>query len=79
MLTQPMSYVITWVQVNGVQDYDEDQIALLIPDLFSFVAWVPVIMGTPKISHIMNVIKEKEMDALAMLWVNAEVACLLVV
>ena len=40
---------------------------------------VPMIPGTPMISHIMNVIKEMEIDALAMPWVNTWVAYLLVV
>ena len=52
--------------------YDEDQIALVIPDLSNFVALVPIIVGTPMISHIINVIKEKEIDALVILWVNAQ-------
>ena len=66
-------------QVDGVQGYDEDQIAPVIPDLSNFVARVPVILGTPTISYIIYVIKEKEIDALAMPWVNAWVAYLLVV
>ena len=57
--------------MDGVQGYDEDQIALVIPDLSDFVAQVPVILGTLMISHIVNVIKEKEIDALATPWVNA--------
>ena len=28
---RPLGYVIIWVQVDGVQDYDKDQIALVIP------------------------------------------------
>ena len=44
-----------------------------------FVAWVLVILGTPTIGHIANVIKEKEIDALVMPWVNAWVAYLLAV
>ena len=28
--TRPLGYVIIWVQVDGVQGYDEDQIALVI-------------------------------------------------
>ena len=79
MLTQPMGYIIIWVQVDGVQGYDEDQTALAIPDLSNFVAWVPMILGTPMISHVMNVIKEMEIDALATPWVNARVAYLLAV
>ena len=27
--TQPLGYIIVWVQVDGVQGYDEDQIALV--------------------------------------------------
>ena len=30
--TQPLGYVIVQVQVDGVQGYDEDQIALVVPD-----------------------------------------------
>ena len=71
--------MVIWVQVDGVQGYDEDQIALVIPDLSNFVAWVPIILRTLRISHIVNMIKEREIDALAMPWVNAWVAYLLAV
>ena len=74
---RPLGYVIIWVQVDGVWGYDEDQIALVIPDLSNFVAQVPVILGTPTISCIVNVMKEMEIDALAMPWANARMACLL--
>ena len=67
-----MGYIITHVQVDGVQCYDEDQIALVILDLSNFMAWVPVILGTPMISCIMNMIKETEIDTLATPWVNAQ-------
>ena len=30
--TQPLDYMVILVQVDGVQAYDEDQIALVIPD-----------------------------------------------
>ena len=78
-LTWPMGCVIIWVQVDGVQGYDEDQIALVILDLSNFVVWVPVILGTPTISCIMNVIKEREIDTLVTPWVNAQVAYVLAV
>ena len=77
--TRPLGYVVIQVQVDGVQGYDEDQIALVIPDLSNFVAHIPVILGTPTISCVINVMKEAEMDALAMLWANARVAHLLLV
>ena len=62
-LTQPLDYVIIWVQVDGVQGYDEDNIALVILDLSNFGVQVPVILGSPTISHVINMIKEK-IDAL---------------
>ena len=45
------------IQVDGVEGYDEDQIALIVPDLSSFMAWVPVVFGTPTIGYIVNVMK----------------------
>ena len=78
-LTWPLGYIIIWVQVDGVQGYDKDQITLVILDLSIFAVWVPDILGTPTISHVVNVIKEKEIDALVVPWVNSQVAYLLVV
>ena len=48
--TRQLGYVIIWVQVDRVQGYDEDSVALVIPDLSNFVAQIPVILGTPTIS-----------------------------
>ena len=61
--TRLLGYVVIQVQVDGVQGYDKDQIAPVIPDLSNFVAQIPVILGTPTISQVINVIKEAEMDA----------------
>ena len=38
---------------------------------------IPVILQTPTVSHIINVMKEREIDALAMPWANARVVHLL--
>ena len=46
---RPLGYVIIWVQVDGVWGYDEDQIALIIPDHSNFVMRVPIILGTSTI------------------------------
>ena len=75
--TRPLGYIIIWVQVDGVQGYDEYQIALVIPDLSNFAAQIPVILGTPTISQVINMMKEAEVDALVMPWANARVAHLL--
>ena len=45
--TKPLGYIVIQVQVDGVQGYNEDQIALVMPDLPNFLARVPVILGTP--------------------------------
>ena len=45
-----LGYIIIQVQVDGVHGYDEDKIALVIPDLSNFMAPIPVILGTPTIS-----------------------------
>ena len=76
---RPLGYVVIWVQVDGVQGYDEDPIALVILDLSNFMAQIPVILGTPTIGQVVNVMKEAEVDTLAIPWANARVAHLLLV
>ena len=72
--TQPLGYIIVKVQVDGVQGYNEDQVTLVVLDLLNFIERIPIILGTSTISHIINVMKEREIDALAMPWSNARVA-----
>ena len=50
LFSQPFGYVIIRVQVEGVKGYDEDQVALVIPDSTAFGIRVPVILGTPTIN-----------------------------
>ena len=77
--TRSLGYVVIQVQVDGVQGYDEDQIALIIPDFSHFANRVSIILGTPTIGQAVNVMKEAEMDALATLWANARAAHLLAI
>ena len=77
--TRPLGYIVIQVQVDGVWGYDEDQIALVIPDFSNFATRVPVILGTPTIGQVINVMREVEMDSLATLWANARAAHLLAV
>ena len=76
---RPLGYVIIWVQVDGVGGYDKDQIALIIPDHSNFAMRVPIILGTPTIGRVVNMMKEVEMDALATPWANARLAHLLAI
>ena len=45
--TGPLGYVIVWVQVDGVQGYDEHQIALVIPDKSKFAEQIPILLEPP--------------------------------
>ena len=51
--TRPLGYVIIWVQVDGVQGYDEDQIALVIADFSNFAAQIPVIYEPPPSAELL--------------------------
>ena len=77
--TRPLGYMVIWVQVDGVWGYDEVQIALVIPDFSNFTTRVPIILVTPTIGLVINMMREAEMDALAMLWANARAVHLLAV
>ena len=69
--TRLLGYEVIGVQVGGVWSYDEDQIALVILDFSNFAARVPVILRMPTFGRVVNVMREVEMDALAMPWANA--------
>ena len=65
LFSQPLDYVIIRAHVEGVKSYNEDQAALIVPDVTTFGSRVPVILGIPTINQIMNVIKENEIDELS--------------
>ena len=44
--TRLLGYIIIQVQVDRVQGYNEDQIALIILDFSNFAMRVPIILGT---------------------------------
>ena len=46
LFTYPLGYIILEVQVEGVRGYDEDQVALVIPDSTAFGSQVLVSLGT---------------------------------
>ena len=77
--TRPLGYVVIQVQVDRVWGYNEDQITLVILDFSNFVTRVPVILGMPTISCVVNVMREAEIDALVTPWVNARAVHLLAV
>ena len=50
--TEPLGYVIIWIQIPRIPSYDEDQVALVIRDLSEFGRRVQVIIGMPTICNM---------------------------
>ena len=47
--TRLLGYVVIWVQVDRVWDYNKDQIALVILDFSNLATRVSIILGMPTI------------------------------
>ena len=65
----PLGFIILRVQVKEITGYDEDVIFLIVPDSSEFSKWVPLVIGTCTLGHVVNVIKESELDMLSPPWV----------
>ena len=63
------------VKVPCVQGYEEDQIAI-VRDNPGMSEW-PVILGTPTIYRVMEVIRESEISKLAVPWASSQVSWLM--
>ena len=72
---EPIGFVMMNVKVPGVQGYDKDQIAIVMNDP-GMTEW-PVILGTPTLYHVMEVIKESEISKLAVPWASSRVSWLI--
>ena len=66
---EPVGFVMMNVKVPCVQGYDEDQIATVMDDP-GMSEWM-VILGTPTIYRVMEVIKESEISKLAVPWASS--------
>ena len=63
-----LGYVIICVQVEGVPEYDEDQVAFVVDDNTTFSWQVPVVLGTPTINRVVAVMKESNLNNAPMEW-----------
>ena len=72
---EPVGFVMMNVKVPCVQGYDEDQVAIVMDD--PDVSECPVILGTPTIYRVMEVIKESEISKLAVPWASSQVSWLM--
>ena len=72
---EPVGFIMVNVKVPCVQGYGEDQIAIVMDD--PDMSECPVILGTPTIYRIMEVIKESEISKLAVPWASSQVSWLM--
>ena len=75
IIVDPEGFVMMNVKVPCVKGYNEDQIAIVMDDLG--MKDCPVILGTPTIFRIMEVIKESEISKLAVPWASSRVSWLM--
>ena len=72
--TEPIGYVLIWVQFPRIPSYDENQVALVIRDGSEFSQRVPVIIGTPMIDRVVRALKESKLDTIPKEWQRARCA-----
>ena len=72
---EPVGFIMMNVKVPGIAGYDKDQIAIVMDDP-GMMEW-QVILGTPTIYWVMEVIKESEISKLAVPWASSRVSWLM--
>ena len=65
-MVEPTGFVMVNVQVPCVKGYNEEQIVIVLDDLSMDAC--SVILGTPTLYRVMQVIKESEITKLATPW-----------
>ena len=72
---EPVGFVMMNIKVPSIAGYDEDQITIVMDD--PGMTDRPVILGTPTIYQVMEVIKESEISKLAVPWASSQVSWLI--
>ena len=75
IMMDPEGFVMMNVKVPCVKGYNKDQIAIVMDD--PGMKDCPVILGTPTIFRVMEVIKESEISKLAIPWTSLRVSWLM--
>ena len=71
-ITEPLGYMVLWVQIPYVLSYDEDQVALVVMDDSRFISRCPVVLGTPTINRAIWAMKESELEDAPEAWQRAQ-------
>ena len=74
-MIKPEGFVIMNVRVPCVRGYNEDQIAIVLED--PEMKDCPVVLGTPTLFRVMEVIKESKISELAVPWANSRLSWLM--
>ena len=72
---EPVGFVMMNVKVPGITGYNEDQITIVMDDP-GMTEWL-VILGTPTIYRVMEVIKESEISKLVVPWASSRISWLM--
>ena len=68
--TRAIGYVVFRVQIEGIPSYNEEKVTLVVNDESAFARKVPIILGTPMLHHVVNCMKESEMEEAPPKWEN---------
>ena len=71
-ITEPLGYMILWVQILYMPSYDEDQVALVGTEDSNFLRRCQVILGTPTINRAVWAMKESEMEDAPEAWQSTQ-------
>ena len=72
---EPVGFILMNVKVPCVHGYDEDQVAIVMDD--PDMSECPVILGTPSLYRVMEVIRESEISELAVPWASSRISWLM--
>ena len=75
IMVEPIGFVLMNVKVPCVRGYNEDKVAIVMDD--RDMSECPVILGTPTIYRVMEVIKESKISKLAVPWASSRIAWLM--
>ena len=70
-VTEPLGYIVIWVQIPYVPSYDEDQVALVVRDNSCLISRCPVVLGMPTINWVIWAMKETELETALEAWQSA--------
>ena len=69
-----MGFTLLKVQIEGLPQYEEQQVVFVLDDPSAFAARIPVILGTPTINRVVQTMRESDLHNAPVEWQAARVA-----